>query len=88
MRITDEAADAILGVMSSSGLDPNTTYLEVGVFEGNLGLGFTQRRYGRKLKFGGLSVVVADNIDTTGVLVDVGEHEGRKGLVFKGEEVG
>lgn len=85
MKITEAAAHAILQVMIKKGLNPKTTFLEIGVFEGNLGLGFTRERMGRLVHFGPLGVVIASNVDTTGVVVDLVEHDGRKGLIFKGE---
>jgi hypothetical protein len=86
MKITESAAEAILQVMIKKGLNPKTTYLEIGVFDGNLGLTFTRDRDGRVDRIGALSVVVATNVDTTGVVVDFGEVNGRKGLIFLGEE--
>lgn len=86
MKITESAANAILQVMIRKGLNPKKTFLEIGVFEGNLGLGFTQDRHGKVIHFGPLVVVVASNVDTTGVVVDFGEIDGRKGLIFLGEE--
>ena len=88
MRVTDPAADAILKVMQKKNLDPSKYFLEVGVFEGNLGLAFTKNRHGRALRFGALTVVVASNVDTTGVVVDFREIDGRKGLLFTGEDDG
>lgn len=88
MRITDSAVQAILQVMLKKGLNPKTTFFEVGVFEGNLGIGFApqQEAKGKMKRFGPLGVVVANNVDATGVVVDFGEVNGRKGLIFLGEE--
>ncbi len=86
MKITPAAADAILKVMAKKGLNPKKFFLEIGVFEGNLGLGFTDERHGKVLTFGNLSVVIAHNVDTTGAVVDFGEIDGRKGLLFTGEQ--
>jgi hypothetical protein len=33
-----------------------------------------------------LTLILASNLDTTGVVVDFGEIDGRKGLIFLGEE--
>lgn len=86
MRITDSAAQAILQVMLKKGLDPKNSYLEIGLFEGNLGLGFTRDRFGKLLQFGLLGVVVSQSVDVTGVVIDFGEINGRKGLVFLEED--
>jgi hypothetical protein len=88
MQITKPAVNAILDVMKSKGLDPKTTFLEIGVFEGNLGIGFTRDKIGRIMKHGDLTVILASNLDTTGVVVDFGEINKRKGLIFLGEENG
>jgi hypothetical protein len=85
MQITDSAKNAILNVMKSKGLDIATTFLEIGVFEGNLGLGFTRNPIGTIVKNGDLSVVISSKVDTTGVIVDYGEVNGKLGLIFTGE---
>ena len=86
MRITEAAAEAILEVMMRKGLNPKSCFLEIGVFQEDLGIGFTNERYGRFLQFGQLGVVISQDIDTTGIVIDFGEIEGRKGLIFLGEE--
>lgn len=86
MRITDSASDAIVKVMKSKGLNPKTTYLEIGVFEGNLGMGFTRHPIGKIIKQGELSVVLSSAVDTDEIIVDYGEVNGRTGLIFLGEE--
>lgn len=86
MRFTESATNAILNTMRSKGLDPKTTFLEIGTFNGNLGIGFTRDKIGRLVSNGDLTIVVASNVDTTGVVVDFGEVGGRKGLIFLGEE--
>lgn len=86
MRITDSAANAILNVMKSKGLNPKNTLLEIGVFEGNLGLGFTRSPIGNIIQNGDLSIVISSKIDTQGIVIDFGEINGKKGLVFLGDE--
>jgi hypothetical protein len=86
MQITTAAVNAILEVMKSKGLNPKNTFLEIGAFEGNLGIGFTREKIGRIVKNGDLTLILASNLDTTGVVVDFGEIDGRKGLIFLGEE--
>jgi hypothetical protein len=86
MKITDAAAQAVLQVMLKKGLNPKTTYLEVGVFNGNLGIGFTRDKGGKILRFGPLMVMVSNSVDSTGVVMDYGEIDGRKGLLFIGED--
>lgn len=86
MRLTEAAADAILNVMKTKGLNPKKIFLEIGTFDGNLGIAFTSEQMGKTIKFGGLSVVVQDNVNSTGIVVDFGEVNGKKGLIFLGEE--
>lgn len=86
MRITNSASDAIVKVMKSKGLNPKNTYLEIGVFEGNLGIGFTRSPIGKIIKQGELSVTLSSAVDTNGIIVDYGEVNGRMGLIFLGEE--
>ena len=88
MKFSESAVAAILKVMTGRGLNPQTTFLEIGVFEGNLGMGFTRESLGKIFEFGSLRVIVANNVDTTGIVVDFGEVAGKKGLVFLGEENG
>lgn len=83
MKITDDAAKAVLKVMMDNGLNPKSVFMEVGVYEGNLGMTFSREAFGRKLRFGPLTVVVTGNLDTSKIVVDVTEMNGRKGLIFK-----
>ena len=87
MRITESASNAIINAMKSKGLDLNTTFLEIGVFDGNLGMGFTRNPIGTTIKTGELSIVISSNINTEGIVVDFGEVNGKQGLVFLGEYV-
>jgi hypothetical protein len=86
MRITDEAIAAVTRVMTKMGLSPATTFLELRQVQDGIGLGFTRDRFGKLLHFGPLGVVVAGNIDTTGVVVDYVERDGRRGIIFTGEK--
>jgi hypothetical protein len=86
MRITESAAKAILQVMVKKGLNPKQVHFEIGMFDGSFGIRFNKDRHGKIMQFGPLTVVVADNVDTTGVVLDFGEINGRKGLLFTGEE--
>lgn len=87
MRITESASNAIINAMKSKGLDLKTTYLEIGIFEGNLGMGFTRNPIGTTIKNGELSIVVSSKLDTEGVVIDFGEVNGKLGLVFLGEDI-
>jgi hypothetical protein len=86
MRITDSAAQAIVQVMKSKGLNPENTFLEIGVFEGNLGMGFTRDALGKRVKSGDLTIVISSEVDASGVVIDFGETNGKKGLIFLGEQ--
>lgn len=86
MRITEAATNAIINVMKSKGLDTKKTYLEIGVFEGNLGIGFTREPVGKTIKSGELMLVTSSKLDTEGVIIDFGEVNGKMGLIFLGEE--
>jgi hypothetical protein len=85
MKITDSAVEAILSTMKKKGLDPKKTFLEVGIFDGNLGIGFTREGFGRKIKNNDLTVVVTNNIDSANIVIDYNEINGRKGLIFSSE---
>ena len=71
--------------MKKKGLDPKKTFLEVGIFDGNLGIGFTREALGRKIKNNDLTVVVTNNIDSANIVIDYNEINGRKGLIFSSE---
>lgn len=86
MKITEIAAQIILEVMLKKGLNPKSVFLEVGIFNGNLGLGFTREKNGKILHFDLLTVIISGKVDATGVVIDFGEINGRKGLTFIGEE--
>lgn len=86
MRITDNAANAIVSVMKLKGLNPKDTFLEIGVFEGNLGMGFSRDAMGKMIKHGELTMVISSEVDSTGVVIDFGEVNGKKGLIFLGEK--
>lgn len=88
MKITDSAAKAILNVMNKKGLNAKDTFFEISIFDGNLGIGFTKYRHGKTIKFGELSIVISEKVDTEGVIIDFGEIEGRNGLLIKGENDG
>jgi hypothetical protein len=86
MRITEPAAKVILQTMMKKRLNPKQVFLELDIKDGNFGIAFTKIRHGKVLQFGPLTVVIGNNIDTTGVVVDLVEMNGRKGLLFTGEE--
>lgn len=86
MRITDNAANAIVNVMKTKGLNPKDTFLEIGVFEGNLGMSFSKDAMGKMIKHGELTMVISSEVDSTGVVIDFGEVNGKKGLIFLGEQ--
>ena len=87
MRVTENATEAIIGVMISKGLPIDTWALEICVLDnGALGMGFTRERQGLAIKFGELTVMIAKNVDSEDVVIDFGEVEGKQGLVFLSEE--
>ena len=86
MKITESASEAIVAVMKKKGLNTAKTYLEIGIFDGNLGMGFTREPIGKIVKQGDLNVVVSNNVDSEGVVIDFGEINNKKGLIFLGED--
>jgi|LakMenE18May11ns_1017448.scaffolds.fasta_scaffold9898312_4 hypothetical protein len=86
MRITDSATSAILNVMKSKGLDVTTTFLEIGVYDGNLGMSFTRNPIGTTMKNGELSIVISSKVNTTGIVIDYGQVGEKTGLIFLGEQ--
>ena len=87
MRITEYAVGAILAVMEKEKLDPEGVYFGIKQMDnGALGIGFTQEPEGRVMEFEQLKVTIANNINVEGVVVDFGEIDGKRGLVFLSEE--
>ncbi len=87
MRLTEYATEAIIGVMNAKGLPHKEWALEICTLDnGALGMGFTQERKGRAIEFGELTVMIADNVNSEGVVIDFGEVDGKRGLVFLSEE--
>lgn len=83
MKLTNEASDTVLKVMNDKGLDPQEWFLEFRLLEnGAIGIGFTKTQLRKVLDFGKLRLTIDGVIDTEGVVIDYGEHEGRKGLFF------
>lgn len=85
MRITDNAANTIVNIMKSKGLNPESTFFDIQVCNGELGICFSQTRSGDIYRFGELTVQVATNVDASQVVIDFAEKDGRKGLIFSGE---
>jgi hypothetical protein len=80
MRITESAANVILGVMSNNGLDPKKFLLSFEkLSNGALGFTFIKNEVSEWREFYGLRVNVAINMDIT---VDLGEFDGKKGIIF------
>lgn len=87
MKVTNSAIEIILDIMQKRGLDPSKTFLEVRLLEnGALGFGFTRDRLGKLIKFGDLSVIEAFGTETSDTVIDFGEVNGKKGLIFLSEE--
>ena len=87
MRFTESAINVILEIMKKRGLDPNIFVFDVSIREnGSVGIGFTKDRAGKALQYGDLTVMIGHNIDMDGVVVDFGEVNKRRGIVFVTEE--
>lgn len=86
MRITEAAVGTILHIMEKKGLDYKNTFFEIGVFEGNLGICFTKESFGKIIEFDNLKVIISSEVDASKLLIDYGEANGKKGLIFLGEE--
>lgn len=87
MKITDSAWQTIVKIMKSKNLNPKNTFLEIGVFEGNLGISFTKEPIGKRLQFGELNVVVSGDVECNpDLVIDFGEINNKKGLIFLGEK--
>lgn len=85
MKITESASQIVVHTMKKKGLDPTKVFLEIGIFEGNLGLGFTREPFGKIIKQGELNLVVSDGVDSSNMTIDYGEIDGKRGLIFLGE---
>jgi len=87
MRFTESATTAILETMRNRGLDPKEFVFDVSIREnGAVGIGFTKDRAGVASQYGDLTVMIGHNIDMEGVVVDFGEVDGRRGIIFLSEE--
>lgn len=87
MKFTESAITAILEVMRKRGLDPKKFVFDISIREnGSVGIGFTKDRAGVANQYGDLTVMIGHNIDMNGVVVDFGEINGRKGIIFLPEE--
>lgn len=87
MKFTDSAINAILETMRKRGLNPKEFVFDVSLREnGSVGIGFTKDRAGKTSKYGDLIVMIGHGIDMNGVVVDFGEVNGRRGIVFVTEE--
>ena len=83
MKISDSARDAILNVMKSQQLDPHVWYFELLLSKGAIGIGFTKQLANAEVhQFGELRLAIDQNLDTTGILLDFAEVDGKKGLIF------
>jgi hypothetical protein len=82
MRITESAKNAIINVMKSKGLDLKTTYFEIGVFDGNLGIAFTRNPIGNIYKNDELLIVTSSKGELEELVIDYLERDGKSGLVF------
>ena len=87
MFITLKAVDAILKTMESKGLDPKTVFMEIGIFDGNLGIAFTRDKFGKVIDLGGLNVIFQNNLEFEDITVDFVEVDGKTGLIFKEREI-
>ena len=80
MKITESAANVILAVMSNNGLDPKKFLLNFESLD-NGAVGFAFSRGDRsEREFYGLRVNVCRNTDD--ITVDLGEIDGKTGIVF------
>jgi hypothetical protein len=85
MKVTDSAQDAILKVMRSKQMEPKSWFFELRLLtNGAIGIGFAREIQNTDSisTFGELSFLVDQNLDTTGMLIDFKEIDGKKGLVF------
>jgi hypothetical protein len=83
MKFTDSAITAVLEVMKKRELDPKKVYFEFCLLQnGAVGMGFTDSRLGKTFQFGELTVIIDQRANVDTMVVDYGEVNGRKGLIF------
>lgn len=83
MRLTDSAAAALLEVMKNRKLDPKKIVFQFHLLDnGGVGIGFTRDRQGTLQQYGELTVMVGHGVDMGETVVDFGEVNGRKGIIF------
>ena len=86
MKITETAIQAVLDIMKNQKLDPQEVYFEIKLLpNGAVGIGFNRDIDGQIREFGELKTVISPKIDMEGVVVDFGETNGKKGLLFFNE---
>lgn len=87
MNITENASNAILSAMQKTGLDPSLYHLYFCDHGEGMAFNFVKDEIGKRLEFNGLKVIVALDVDTEGLTIDLREVDGRAGLIFTGEEI-
>lgn len=83
MKITESAVNAILEVMKKRKLDPKKIVFDFHLLDnGGIGIGFSRDRHGQVQQYGELTVTIGSDVDMGQTVVDFGEINGRKGIIF------
>ena len=83
MIITESAANAILGIMKKTDLDPETIVLRFDHLDnGALGFTFSKENNPNIQNFHGLKVLLGNNSYMVNTIIDFGEINGKKGIIF------
>jgi hypothetical protein len=85
MKITPIAVKSLLEIMDARGLNTKEWCLEIRILDnGVVGIGFNKVE--RDFIFGDLGIAIDERVDTEGLLIDLGEIDGKKGLIFSSEQ--
>ena len=89
MKISDSARDVLLNIMKSKLMNPKEWGFELRLMDSSaIGIGFVREITAGSETFrsGDLTIVSSPNLDTTGIYIDFAEVNGRKGIVFGGNQ--
>jgi hypothetical protein len=82
MKITEQAAKAILQTMVDNGLDPNKVSIFFDQHKHGCALEFTLEDKGKESNHYGLKVQVSNKVNFDHVMLDYTEAHGKRGLIF------
>lgn len=82
MQFTKSSIDALRHVMKKNNLDKNKIVFEIKSHNGNLSIRFCPEITGEILFIEDLRIVVDGDLKNAEIVVDFGEVNGKKGIIF------